>query len=53
MTLLVERFKSAEHDGPHSYSGFLDDGDAIAEAQRRQEAVAVIRQFVDAFSCTP
>lgn len=50
MRLLAERFESAEHDGPRAYSGFLNDGDAIADAQRRQEAVAVVRQFIEAYS---
>ncbi|MEA2214324.1 MAG: hypothetical protein QOF83_4272 [Solirubrobacteraceae bacterium] len=53
LTLLANRFESADHDGPRAYSSFLDDGDSDAEARRRQEAVAVIRQFIDSFSDTP
>lgn len=48
LQLLRERFESADHDGPHAYSAFLDDGDTDAAAQRRQEAVAVVREFLDA-----
>lgn len=50
LDLLAERFASADHDGPSAYSAFLDDGDPSAGAQRRQEAVAVVREFLDAFN---
>lgn len=46
--LLAERFESADHDGPYACSAFLDDGDPDAAARRRQEAVAVVREFLDA-----
>lgn len=47
LELLAERFASSEHDGPRAYSAFLEDGDDEAAARRRQEAVAVVRQFLD------
>jgi hypothetical protein len=47
LKLLAERFESVEQDGPVAYSAFLEDGDADASARRRQEAVAVIRLFLD------
>lgn len=50
LELLAERFASADHDGPSAYSAFLADGDTDAAAQRRQEAVAVVREFLDAFN---
>lgn len=46
LELLAERFQSAEHDGAIAYAAFLDDGDVDLAAQRRQEAVAVVRQFL-------
>ena len=48
--LLAERFDSAEHDGPHAYGAFLADegGDDDALARLRQEAVAVVREFIQA-----
>jgi predicted nucleotidyltransferase len=49
LELLAARFASADHDGPNAYSAFLDDGDPDAAAQRRQEAVAVVREFLAAF----
>jgi len=33
-------------DGAIAYGAFVDDGDADLEAQHRQEAVAVARQFL-------
>lgn len=48
LQLLAERFESADHDGPYAYSAFLDDGDPDAAARRRQEAVAVVREFLAA-----
>ncbi len=50
LRLLAERFESAEHDGPHAYAAFLDDGDPGEVARLRQEAVAVVRAFRTAFS---
>lgn len=49
LQLLAERFDSAEHDGPHAYGAFLlEEGDEDAVARLRQEAVAVVRQFLRA-----
>lgn len=49
LQLLAERFDSAEHDGPHAYGAFLaEEGDDDAVARLRQEAVAVVRQFLRA-----
>ena len=49
LRLLAERFESADHDGPHAYAGFLDDGDPEQVARLRQEAVQVVRQFLAGF----
>jgi hypothetical protein len=47
--LLAGRFESVDHDGPQAYGAFLGGGaDAEAEARLRQEAVAVVREFLDA-----
>lgn len=46
LKLLAERYESAEHDGAIAYGTFLDDGDTDLAAQRRQEAAAVVRQFL-------
>lgn len=46
LKLLAERYESSEHDGAIAYGAFLDDGDAEMTAQHRQEAVAVIQQFL-------
>lgn len=46
LALLAERFESTDHDGPRAYAAFLDDGDAEDVARLRQEAVAVVRQFL-------
>jgi predicted nucleotidyltransferase len=48
LQLLAERFESADSDGPHAYAAFLDDGDVEQAARLRQEAVAVVRQFLSA-----
>lgn len=48
LRLLAERFESADHDGAVAYAAFLDDGDAENTAQLRQEAVAVVRDFLNA-----
>lgn len=50
LRLLAERFASADRDGPSAYSGFLDDGDPDTAARHRQEAVAVVREFLDGFT---
>lgn len=52
LALLAERFESADHDGPHAYAAFLDDGDADDVARLRQEAVAVVRQFLAPLTAT-
>lgn len=47
LQLLAERFESADHDGPRAYGTFLaDDGDEEQAARFRQEAVAVVRDFL-------
>jgi hypothetical protein len=49
LQLLAERFESADHDGPRAYGTFLaDDGDEEEAARLRQEAVAVVREFLAA-----
>lgn len=49
LQLLAERFESADHDGPRAYGTFLADEGGEEEAARlRQEAVAVIREFLAA-----
>lgn len=50
MTLLTDRFATVDHDGPAAYAHFLAvTGDADEAARLRQEASAVVRQFVKAF----
>jgi hypothetical protein len=47
---MAERFESAAHDGPAAYSNFLAvSGDGEEVARLRQEAFAVVRQFLEAF----
>lgn len=47
LRLLAERFESVEHDGPHAYGAFLSEsGDEDEAARLRQEAVAVVRDFL-------
>lgn len=48
LQLLAERYQSADHDGAVAYAAFLHDGNAESTAQHRQEAVAVVGQFLDA-----
>jgi hypothetical protein len=48
LKLLAGRYESAEHDGAIAYAAFLDGGDGDLEARHRQEAVAVVRQFLSA-----
>jgi hypothetical protein len=50
MTLMAERFKSPAHDGPAAYANFLAvTGDDEELARFRQDAFAVVRQFLEAF----
>jgi len=54
ITLLAERFAPATHDGPAAYANFLaTSGDDDELARYRQEAFAVVRQFLEAFRATP
>lgn len=49
LQLLAARFESGDHDGPRAYGTFLaDDGDEEQAARFRQEAVAVVRDFLAA-----
>jgi hypothetical protein len=49
LRLLSDRFADADRDGPHAYGGFLaDPGDDEETARLRQEAVAVVRDFLAA-----
>lgn len=49
LRLLSERFADAAQDGPHAYGAFLaDEGDDEGAARLRQEAVAVVRDFLEA-----
>jgi hypothetical protein len=49
LRLLSERFADANQDGPHAYSAFLaDPSDDEGTARLRQEAVAVVRDFLAA-----
>ncbi|MHB1445387.1 MAG: hypothetical protein ACYCZV_07005 [Acidimicrobiales bacterium] len=50
LALLAERFESADHDGPHAYAAF--HGDAEDVARLRQEAVAVVGQFLSRLTAT-
>lgn len=48
LRLLAERFASADHDGPRAYGAFLSEaGDQEQAARLRQEAVAVVRDFLN------
>lgn len=47
LRLLSERFADAKQDGPYAYGNFLaDEGDEDENARLRQEAVAVVRDFL-------
>ena len=49
LRLLSERFANADQDGPRAYGAFLADaGDDEEKARLRQEAVAVVRDFLGA-----
>jgi hypothetical protein len=50
MTLLEERFRDAQQDGPNAYALFLaEPGDEDGRARLRQEAVATVREFLAGF----
>ncbi len=50
LRLLEERFQDTSQDGPHAYASFLaDPDDEEAKARLRQEAVAIIRNFLEGF----
>jgi len=50
LTLLGERFRDTEHDGPNAYALFLAaPGDEDERARLRQEAVATVREFLRGF----
>jgi hypothetical protein len=47
LDLLGKRFGSVDQDGPAAYAGFLaEPGDEEGPARLRQEAVAVVREFL-------
>jgi hypothetical protein len=49
LQLLSDRFADVDQDGPHAYGAFLADaGDNEELARLRQEAVAVVRNFLSA-----
>ena len=49
LQLLAARFESTDQDGPRAYGVFLaEDGDEEEAARLRQEAVAVVREFLGA-----
>lgn len=49
LQLLAQRFESVDQDGPHAYGTFLADyGDDQEAARLRQEALAVVRDFLGA-----
>jgi hypothetical protein len=51
LDLLAERFADVDHDGPVAYAAFLGgDGAGEAADRLRREAVAVVREFLTAFS---
>jgi hypothetical protein len=51
LRLLEERFRDIAKDRPNAYASFLgdQDDDEEAKARLRQEAVAIIRNFLRAF----
>lgn len=50
MLLLEQRFRDIAQDGPHAYASFLaDHDDEEARARLRQEAVAIVRNFLQSF----
>lgn len=49
LQLIKERFRSADQDGPSSYSNFwADPDDTVGKARLRNEAVAAVNQFLTA-----
>lgn len=51
IALLAERFADTGQDGPTSYASFLADSEGGEQAARlRQEAVATVREFLDALA---
>lgn len=49
LTLLEERFRDANQDGPSAYASFLADpdvGDDEEKGRLRQQAVATVRAFL-------
>lgn len=47
---LEERFADVDRDGPGAYATFLaDEGDTDAAERLRREAVATVRQFMEAY----
>jgi hypothetical protein len=50
LDLLSQRFANVNQDGPSSYAAFLTEPDDQDQAARlRQEAVAVVREFLNAY----
>ena len=49
LALLGERFRDAAQDGPHAYANFLAPDDPDDNARLRQQAVAVVREFLAGF----
>lgn len=50
LALLGERFRDAAQDGPHAYANFLAPDHPEENARLRQEAVAVVREFLAGFA---
>ncbi len=48
LILIEERFRDTAHDGPNAYASFLAslDDDEEAKARLRQEAVSIVRDFL-------
>lgn len=50
LKLLAQRFKTSTHDGPTAHANFLaEPNDQTGFDQLRNQAVAAVRQFLDAF----
>lgn len=50
LTLLEERFRDVDQDGPNAYAAFLaQPGDDEDQARLRREAVATVREFLQGF----
>ena len=53
LTLLDERFRDVEQDGPNAYAAFLaTPEDEENRARLRREAVAAVREFLAGFTDT-